>query len=761
MKIIYGKKLNAEEYTACQQIAVTCGILPDTARLLLYRNIDTPEKAKAFLSPGKVGFHNPFLLSGMQDAVNRIIEAKNASETVLVFGDYDADGICATSILYYSLNAFGIKTLTAIPEREDGYGLNIEKIKELKEQSGFSLLITVDCGISEFEKIEEIKTLGIDVIVTDHHEPPEVLPECIKINPKLPNQEYPFNGLCGAGVAYKLGYALIGERANDYLDFAALATVADSMELIGENRDIVVEGLKLFNSKNLRLQFKTLLGDNSRTVTAQTLAYTVSPRINAGGRMGEANLALKLFLTDNQNEIFDYTAKLGEYNLARQIECDTIYKEAKQQIALENSENDEVILVANESWRAGFIGIVAAKLVEDYSRPVIVFAGHDGYLKGSARSVDDVNIYEAINSVKDLLIGFGGHSQAAGISVSKENYSLLKTRLNEFVKTVFGKRDRIKKVYAEWNVEGEFPLRFAREIDMLEPFGVGNKRPLFTIDVGAVESLPLKAGSPHYTYKTGILDMLDFNGGVNVLNLSLPINKKVLFEVNLSTFRNKESLKGYSRSVITEYGDFSLLKEHIFATQLELYKENGEKALSVIDRSQIPSLIKNGVMFAVTDTNTLKEYNELEGLPVSIYEVDGKTTWPCVVVSPVSVPEGYTKLVYLDKPFGVAKTEVETLIASDILGVKEVYKLSLDRAIFSEYFIKLKGLIGKSFKNTYEFCARFVGEEDLNQFIFVTTVFIELGIFHVKNGNFLIDTSVKNPLTNSKVYSKICLINGQ
>ena len=759
MKIVYGKQLNTEEFALCQQIAVSCGILPDTARLLLYRNVDTVEKAKAFLSPGKKGFHNPFLLSGMQQAVERINKAKAQNQTVLVFGDYDADGICATTVLYYALTDFGVNVVTAIPEREEGYGLNVEKVKALQKEHGISLLITVDCGISEAEKIEEIKLLGIDVVVTDHHEPPEVLPDCIKINPKIENQQYPFNGLCGAGVAYKLAYALIGEKANDYLDFTALATVADSMELIGENRDIVVEGLKAFNSNKLRQQFKALLGDNTRSVTAQTLAYNVSPRINAGGRMGEANLALKLFLTNDQNQIFDYTAKLAEYNLARQVECDNIYKEAKSQISLENAENDEVILVANENWRAGFIGIVAAKLVEDYSRPVIVFAGHDGYFKGSARSVEDVNIYEAINSVKDLLIGFGGHSQAAGISVSKENYPLLKEKLNQLIKTSCGKRDREKKVYAEWNVTGEFSMRFAREIDMLEPFGVGNKRPLFTIDVGSVQSLPLKTGSQHYSFKTETLDMLDFNGAGNVLTLSLPINKKVLFEVNLSTFRNKESLKGYSRSIIAEYGDFSAVKPYLFANQLERLKQSKTQSVTTISRDKILEFNKVGTIFALSNPDVIKEFSELSLLPISLYNTEGKNSGACVVIALESVPEGYKRVVYLDKPLSLVEDDVDIYQIEDGVNFIKNLNLSTERIIFSENFIKLKGQIGKSFKNVTEFCLRFSQEDELYQMIFATTVFLELGIFNVKNGMFLLDSSVKNPLTNSQVYSKICILN--
>ena len=206
MKIVYGEELNSQKEQIIKNIALNCNITFDTARLLFYRKQDTVEKVKRFLSPSKKGFHNPALLNGVSSAVAKIQNAKLLSQNILIFGDYDADGVCATTILYNCLKDYGIQSLTTyIPERNEGYGLNVETIKRIKDACGIDLLITVDCGISDYDKIDKIQNLGIDVIVTDHHEPPEILPDCIKINPKLAGQDYPFDGLCGAGVAYKLG----------------------------------------------------------------------------------------------------------------------------------------------------------------------------------------------------------------------------------------------------------------------------------------------------------------------------------------------------------------------------------------------------------------------------------------------------------------------------------------------------------------------------------------------------------------------------
>ncbi len=759
MKLVYGKTLNADETLIVQNIANSCDILFDTARLLFYRGIDSVSKAKRFLSTGKSGFYSPFLLSGVKDAVERITLAKERGENVLIFGDYDADGVCATTVLYYCLTEFGVKNLRFyVPEREEGYGLNVDTVTRFNEQSPIDLLITVDCGISDCEKIKIIKDLGVDVIVTDHHEPPELLPDCIKINPKLSGQEYPESVLCGAGVAYKLGYALIGNNADKYLDFVALATVADSMELIGENRDIVVEGLKLINDKKtLRLPFKYLLGENNKTVSAQTLAYTIAPRINAGGRMGDANSALQLFTTSDPNAVYELSVKLNGYNVARQTECDNIYHEAKDKIKKYSLDKKDVILVKDERWNVGFIGIVAAKLVEDYAKPVIVFAGHDHYLKGSARSVESINIHDAITSAKDLLIGFGGHSQAAGVSVEKTNFAALDSSLNSFVKANYGKIEAEQKIYADWNINEEISERFAREIDMLEPFGVGNRRPVFTTEVGAINSLPLKQGSAHYSFKCKPLEILDFNGQKHVKILSLPISKKVLFEINVSTYKNRLSIKGYARAVYADYGDFNGLDEYILESELSKFLVVDENFIT-IERSSLEKGKGTGTIYALTDPKNLNLYPEYSALPRSIYSPVGKNFNDCVVVALEEIPEGFNRVVYLDKPLSIYKTELPCTVINDVCGYNFINRLSTDRTEFARIFNILKGLSGKIYNGSANFALKYANQNDKLQFVFCTEVFLELKIFSVKNGIFTYNEKVKNVLTNSKLYSKIILL---
>jgi len=761
MKIVYGEQLNRENEQLITSIALSCNITFDTARLLFYRKLDTAEKVKRFLNPSKKGFHSPFMLSGIESAVNRIEEAKLQAQNLLIFGDYDADGVCATTVLYNCLKDYGINSITMyIPERSEGYGLNLETIKNLKDSYNIDLLITVDCGISDYDKISLIKELGIDVIVTDHHEPPEILPDCIKINPKLIGEKYPFDELCGAGVAYKLGHALIGDKANNYLDFVALATVADSMDLIDENRDIVAEGLKLFNNpKKLRLCMKYLLGDNVKAIVSQTLAYTIAPRINAGGRMGDANCALTLFTSQDPNEIYDLAVKLNTYNVERQTWCDKIYREAKEKIKKYSLNKRNVILVKDENWQTGFVGIVAARLVEDFARPVIVFAGQEDFLKGSARSVDGINIYEAINANKDLLMCFGGHSQAAGVSLSKQNFLSFESALNEYISEHYVALDTTPTTYVEWEIEGEFPKQFAKEIELLEPFGVGNKSPLFCTEVGKVKASPLKENSPHYTFKTECLEMLNFNGEKDVSTLNLPVPKKVVFEVNVSTFKGKEYIKGYVRAVKPIYSDLSLLRLNAINSQLEgVYGEQGE--FKSLDKNNLPPHEKVGTLYVINDIDNLDEYKQLKYLNTTFDKVESKNLISEIVYAPSEIPDGYERVIYLDKPLLVQNNTAKTYVVKDLVGYDFVKNLSVEREYFSQVYSYLLTLKNKPVYDLVDFVNSYSAGFEKESFLFVIKVFIELEIFSVKNKVFTYNEKTKNALTNSKLYSKIVLLKG-
>ena len=758
MQIVYGKALEREDIIKINEISSQCGILFDTARLLFYKNINSKEKVERFLNSSLKNLHSPFLFNDMQKVVSRICEAKKFNQNVLIFGDYDADGVCATSLLYQALKEYGIIANFLVPEREEGYGLNLDKILEINENQGVDLVITVDCGISEYNNVESLKEYGIDVIVSDHHEAPEILPKCLIVNPKCPNEQYPFNGLCGTGVAYKIANALLGENANKYLDLVAVATVADSMELLGENRDIIKEGLKLFKPNKIRPCFKYLVGESDKEVSANTLAYQIAPRVNAGGRMGDASTALKLFTTESEQEIFDISVKLNTYNMQRQEESQRVYEMAKDIIRQGKISANPIICVYGEGWNHGVIGIVAAKLVEDYNRPVIVFAEHEGNLKGSARSIDDVNIFNLISLCQDKLLGFGGHSQAAGVSVSKENYDEFYSMIISKMKEIYSDVKFEKTIYCDWNINEPISLDFAREITLLEPFGMGNKKPLFTTSCNQLISRPLKEKSPHYTFDTSCITMLDFNGEGNVETLGLEVDKTIVFEINYSIFHGRESAKGFVKKVIPDYADYSNLELEIFAN--EILKLKGECSnVKCIDFDK--ALIKKGfgTIYTASSFEVIKNYENADRLTPSLFNPSHFTGENQIVVSLREVPEQYDKIVYLDNPLEFLPNDnLESFCVKDL---EMDYNLLTDRNEFAKVYSLLSNCIGVTFNNAVDFYKNNQFNIDAKTFIFATEVFFELGFFSIHNGLLIRNSSQKNELTNSKIYSKILKINSR
>ncbi len=758
MGIIYSPKYSETENLIINKIALECKILPDTAYLLYARGFDTVEKAKAFLNPGKHNFNSPFLLNGIVEAVDRIKTAFIKGENVLIFGDYDADGTCASVVLYNCLKEMGIISRIIIPERDDGYGLNLELIKRANAEKQVDLIITVDCGISDFLVIESIKEMGIDVIVTDHHEPPEVLPDCIVINPKIKGQAYPFTQLCGAGVSYKLGVALMGEKADKYLDFVSLATVADSMELVSENRDIVTVGLKMFNDEKVSPVFKYIIPENTKEITSRTLSFSVAPKINAGGRMGDSSCALRLFLSEDENEAFDLAVKLNAYNIERQESCDFIYKQAIDKINSEQLYNDQVIVVADDNWKSGFIGIVAARLVEEYSRPVIVFAGFNDSFKGSARSVDGINIFEIISNCSDKLLGFGGHSQAAGLSVKKEDLVAFRSDVNKYVHTTYGNIKHVKNIFVDKLISNPISIRFAEEINLLEPFGVGNLKPLFAIKTNAVSSMPLNAKGIHFSIKTDVIELLDFNGYDHVLPLSMPVEKTLVFELNLSVFNGKKSLKGYLRNIENNYSNLEDMKYFLFRTELDKLLT---LSVSCDVKRQAVDVNEQGVVYVITDTDNLKSYPELDCLDKNVLEIKGRLLSSVILAGAKSVPIETKKIVYLDTPYAYLDCNCEQVLSNKgLCGYKALDDVSLDRSVFAEVYEIIRNCLGVDYNSFTKAVDNGELYDNIYQFIVCEKVFMELGFFYVEKGILKQNLNIKNALTNSITYSKINSIKG-
>lgn len=757
-KVVCAVKDGYQENLIVTTNAKTFGVSPLFAEILRARGLESEKQVRRFLSPDIKNLQSPFLLDGIADATSRIALAKENGEAVLVFGDYDADGISASTVLYKALKEYGIENLyVTVPEREEGYGVNTDIITAFAEEYFIDLVITVDCGVSDREKIDFVMSeLGIDVIVTDHHEPPAILPDCVVIDPKISGQTC-FDGLCGAGVAYKLAYALIGDKANDLLDYVALATVADSMPLVSENRDIVFAGLKLFN-KNIRKCFATLLGDKKTEITASMLAFQLAPKINAAGRMGDAKSGLRFFLSEDESEIFDLSALLTNYNMLRQQECESLYREAKKMIA-EQGASRRVIMLYNESWKTGFVGIVASKLVIEYARPVILFAGLGDNLKGSARSVEGVNIFDAIKNNDRFLIEYGGHSQAAGISLEKDYFNDFYDGVDAFLEENYSKDDFIPKIFVDAKLPLDVSKQFIKELEMIEPTGVGNKKPTFVSSVNKVVADRVKQGSAHISFKLGDTDMVWFNGDKYIESLSMPIDKQLVYELGISSFNGKEYFKGYAKElclppVNVDFENYAFYGELL---SLKIDKNGTPEFLPLEKIREIASEKVGsyyGVCFVARDIGTIKNFPELIDMDTYLYS-GGDTGLSCIVVCPQTDLSEYDEVIYLDTPInGYLQGKNATLSVEEKFDFGAFNTLSASRETFAKAFMAIKGLVGNRVVSAVDICAD-ITDIDIKQALFCYAVFSELGIFYIKDDTLMQDKTVKTELSSSVIYSKI------
>ncbi len=750
-----------EQLNSINSLAASCGLLPDTVKILYARGIDDKEKIERFIHPSREHFVSPFKMSGMSDAVRLITRARDEEWQVVVYGDYDADGVCAATVMCAALRDFGIEPVAYIPERRDGYGLNVKAIDDIFEEHFPQLFITVDCGISCAEEVEYIKEQGAEIIITDHHELPDRLPDCICINPKF-NDGYIYDNLCGAGVALKVAVALNGESAYKYLDFAAIATVADSVPLTGENRDIVSEGLKLINQRP-RKCYAQFLGKND-VINSHALAFGISPKINAAGRMGDARSALELFGATDENLIFDLSAKLTSYNLERQKYCDELYASAKSKLK-EGETSDKIIMLWDESWNAGFVGIVAARLTEEYSRPAMLFVRNGDKLKGSARSVENINVFEALKACAEYIAEFGGHSQAAGVNIEIENFEILRAALNKYLTENYSAADFESRVYISGSLSGGLSTRFAKELDLLEPFGVGNRRPLFIADVEAAEVAPVKQGSPHISVKSGNLSFMYFGGARFTYLLESRAPKRFIFEYNVSKFRGKEYVKGFIRDLIPSRSAGGLCTEEIAVNNI-LTLGGGRVSvnrtlLSAAEHDEI-SDGGYGSVYIASEYATLSHYENLNGLPVELFTLTCGNLSDTVLVSPSCDVDlsGYKRVVFLDdSPIFDRFASLEgkdVIVCGGVSGCNFIKNLNASR----EELLKIFGaLLATPAASRYDSVSSVALSGCLGyppaQTAFALEVFRQLSLIGFGGGKLTVNRGVKTDLTNSELYNLV------
>ncbi len=510
-------------------LADTLNISNSLALLLVQRGITSFHDAKLYFRPSLDSLYDPFLMDGMQKASNRIIKAITDNQKICVYGDYDVDGTCSASLLYLFLKELGADVLTYIPNRlSEGYGISKQSIDFLKDR-GINLIISVDCGITAVDEIEYAKSFNIDTIVCDHHQPKDKLPDAYAIlDPLKPGDNYPFKYLSGAGVAFKLATAIgykIGksDMALKYLDLVAIAGAADIVPLIDENRILVKEGLQIINS-NPRPGIAALIKCSRiepGNLTAGQIVFTIAPRINAVGRLGDANRAVELFTTDDTEKAIELAQILEDENVKRRSIDEATYSHSVNMVeSTVDLENDYGIVLHNDNWHPGVIGIVASRLVEKFNRPTIMLTTIDGIAKGSARSIPGFNIYEALQSCEDLLLQFGGHEAAAGLAIELDKLDLFRNRFNELLRQCIKKEDIFPEILIDAKISfSEITPKFIRILEQFAPFGPGNMRPIFLSEKVSLTNNPKIVGNNHLvtTFKQNgndkVFDAIGFNLG--------------------------------------------------------------------------------------------------------------------------------------------------------------------------------------------------------------------------------------------------------
>jgi len=519
---------------------------PVILQLLRRRGIESQEQIERFLNPQIEYMYNPMLMKDMDKAVERIKRAIKNCEKITVYGDYDVDGITSTCIMVSTLKKMGCNVDYYIPSRlDEGYGLNVESIETIHGR-GTTLIITVDNGISCFEEVEYAKRLGIDVIITDHHEPQDVIPQSLAVvDPKQTSCDYPFKNLAGVGVALKLSHALTGldrQTLEDNLALAALGTIADIVPLLDENRIIVKHGLDyLAKTGNKGLNaVKSLLNMSDSQMDTTRVSFMLAPRLNAAGRISSAEIAVELLLTEDETKAFELARTLENVNQQRQAIESGILTQARKMIEQDPDLYEGKVIVASSSeWHSGVIGIVASKLVDIYNRPCILIAQEGEEGKGSARSIPGFNMFEALSQTSHLLVRYGGHEQAAGLTISADKIDNFREEINNIAaKTI--DRQFLPEINIDMELkEEDINMELAGQIELLEPFGYGNPKPVFACKNLCVKHMRTVGNENrhlklNFKAKQKQITAIGFNFGLykEELNLAPMVDVAFFLEVN-------------------------------------------------------------------------------------------------------------------------------------------------------------------------------------------------------------------------------------
>ncbi len=773
------KKFFNKDSALVDEYAKEFNVLPSTMYLILSRGISTKQEIQDYLTTGEL--LDPFLIKNMKQLCERITLARQLGDKVLIFGDYDVDGISATAIMLKTLKRFGIDADYYLPNRYvDGYGLTCECIDKIERQFAPDLIITVDCGISCFKEVEYAKEKGIEVIVTDHHEIPDVLPDTIVLNAKIEGQDYPFRELCGTGLAYKISEALLGQKkAEEFLPIAAIATIADIVSLTGENRNIVKKGLKCFDK--LPYGLKALFKENKVSLSnpsSTAIAMKIAPKINSSGRMGDAGDSLALYMTEDPVVARKYLDKIRKHNTKRRELSAKVMEDCEKAIKKMDLSKTRVICLASKKWDQGILGIACARLVEMYNRPVFLFSQVGEVLHGSGRSINDINIHELLSSLKDILETFGGHTMAAGVTLKRENYEEFCKRVNSFVFEKINDKVFMPIKYYDLDLKPEdITERFLSELSLLEPVGCGNAIPKFRVSAENVEITPMKYCPAHCQIKIGDLNLVYYNFAKKYDDLKFARYKSFIFEFQ------DEGKNG----VVSDFdcGSFIVDNAHMFTYPIQfeqlMYEDNRPSKFSYYPKEELINFVASlqeqvfGTAFvaysAYDFVNFSKEYSKDNIFHIGICN-DDCIGFNSLLLSPKGVnwAKNFNRIVFLspvlDESFvselnKVTKAEIFVPMDREI-DKNRFSHLDLSREIFGKVF---KALTARNFNRYYSifdvYQNKIKGQVGFDSFYAGFLVFKGLGLISVDEGDTFVVEHVKGQkknLTDSPLYNKLMLL---
>ena len=732
--------------------------------LLIERGIKTASEARAFLYPELDDMCSPMIFKGMEDGARLVKEHIAKGSRILIFGDYDCDGIGASAILYLTLKELNSNVEVFIPTRvEDGYGLSLDTLKRVVASKAPNLIITVDCGIGSIEEVDYAKSQGIDVLITDHHEPGDVLPNTIIIDPKA-QENAP--ELCGAGVAYKLAEMLTDRiSVRKYLDICAISTIADLVPLKGENRIIARHGLKMLTGFKAREGIKVLLRlaghKTDAPVTATDVGFKIAPRLNASGRLSSAEKSFKLLTSKDPALLNIIAEELDSENKVRQDLCAKTIEEAREMLINYDLVNNKIIVLSNDKWEGGVIGIAAAKLTEDFKRPTILFTKKDDYLKGSCRSIEGVNIFEVLSASQSAVIQFGGHAMAAGLSIYPENLEKFTELANNYIKDNYDDELFLPKYKCDALLDiDKVDLDFVDKLKLLEPFGMDNPRPIFAIDVGALNFERLNS-SQHIKYRHRYnVEILAFNAYDKIDALRSDMNKRIYFTVEKDVYRNKESVK-------CAFKDMELKEINPSIESLAVQHADKYLAVTTEEKSRRKKVCNSTLYGRVLIAETLETFNALRTKYPSYVpqykEIGSPNPYNTIILAPNNNCDfSYaTEIVVYDYPPQgyleyLAKSTGAQVKRGGRVAVHKLPDLSISRNELTSMFTFMRAYMNDkeftSVKDAYESMLRQGYRGSLLTFALGVIIFSEIKLFTISSDKRLIVGTNKVNLEDSPCY---------